>query len=86
MSEEIEQPEEQEEDLILETGYEWEDYIDYHETINTCYNALSAVEEINPLTETDIKRKKQIQSIALSLMHKSLSELQKEFDEAHKEC
>lgn len=80
MSEEIEQPEQEE---VYE---DWEDYIDYHETINTCFNALSAIEELNPLKKTDIARKEQIQSMSLYLIHKSMSELIKEFDEAHKEC
>jgi hypothetical protein len=90
-NEEVKQPDKveeikQEEDLILETGEEWEEeeyFLDYSETIATCYNALSAIEMINPLTDKDTKRVNQIKSQCLYLIHRSVSELVKEFDTAH---
>lgn len=76
----------QEEDLILETGEEWEEeeyYLDYSETVATCFSALSAIEMVNPLTDKDTKRLAQVKSQCLYLIHRSISELVKQFDEAH---
>lgn len=76
----------QEEDLILETGEDWEEedyYLDYSETIGTCYNALSCLEMVNPMTEAETKRVTKIRSQCLYLIHRSISELVKQFDEAH---
>lgn len=72
-----------ENDIILEEGEGFEGYIDYHEIIGSCFNALSAVDMINTLEKTDEKRISQIKSKCLYLIHRSITELVKEFDEAH---
>lgn len=76
----------QEEDLILETGEEWDEeegFIDYHENVSTAYNALAAVELINVMDKDSKELVGDIRVIALRMIHDNLLKIQEQFDQAH---